>query len=125
MGQELAGYLVLVVEDDYPLAMDLAGVLIRAGAEIIGPAGNVSDALNLLDRLPDIASLDVQLGDETSFPIADEMARRGIPFVFATGAAQIIPNAHQRRPICSKPVADAAILKALTGALSPGPLGMA
>jgi CheY-like chemotaxis protein len=114
----LAGRRVLVVEDNYLLAMDLAQMLERAGAEVIGPVLSVKEAFSALDPPPDIATLDVQLGDETSFLIADELARRGIPFVFATGTADLIPPEHRSRPLCQKPVSSGAILKALTDALA-------
>jgi CheY-like chemotaxis protein len=114
----LAGCRVLVVEDNYLLAMDLAGLLERFGAEVVGPASSVQEAFDALDPLPDIATLDVRLRDETSFPIADELAKRGVPFVFATGTADMIPTAHRSRPLCHKPLPDRAILKALIGALA-------
>lgn len=115
----LAGRRVLVVEDNFLLAIDLAGMLERAGAEVVGPVMSVEEALAALDPLPDVATLDVQLGEETSFPIADELARHGIPFVFVTGAGGMIPTAHQSRPLCHKPFSDRAVLGALIDALHP------
>ena len=111
---------MLIVEDDYLLATDLAAMLRRAGANVVGPVGSVPDALDALDPLPDIASLDVQLGDETSFRVADELARRGVPFIFATGTPADIPPAHNTRIVCSKPVSDSTVLKALADALDGG-----
>ncbi|MFS0774361.1 response regulator [Sphingomonas sp. 1P08PE] len=113
----LAGRRVLIVEDNFLLALGLTGTLEAAGAEIIGPVASVRDALDALDPLPDAATLDVQLGEETSFPIADELARRGVPFIFATGTACAIPAAHRERPICHKPVSDHALLEALADVL--------
>jgi CheY-like chemotaxis protein len=114
----LAGRRVLIVEDSYLIAMHLTGMLERAGAEVVGPALSVEEAFGSLDPLPEIATLDVQLGEETSFPIADELAQRGVPFVFATGTADLIPTAHRSRPLCHKPLSERAILKALTDALA-------
>ena len=114
----LADRRVLVVEDNYLIAMDLAGMLERAGAEVIGPVMSVQEALDALNPLPDIATLDVQLGEETSFPIADTLAKQGVPFIFATGTADLIPAAHRSRTLCGKPLSDRAILKALTDALA-------
>jgi DNA-binding response OmpR family regulator len=114
----LAGRRVLVVEDNYLLGIDLAGMLERAGAEVVGPVMSVDEAFGALDPPPDIATLDVQLGDETSFPIANELAQRGVPFVFATGTAELIPTAHRSRPLCQKPLSGRAILKALIDALA-------
>lgn len=115
---KVAGRRVLIVEDDYFLASELAATLTWAGAEVVGPVANVRDGLAALDRAPDIATLDVQLGDETSLRLADELVRRGIPFVFATGSARKIPVAHAGRAVCHKPVANQVILKALADALS-------
>lgn len=116
----LAGRRVLVVEDDYLFGIDLAGTLQSAGAEAVGPASSVAEALGMLNPSPDVASLDVQLGDETSFPIADELARRGIPFVFVTGSAHTIPASHGTRPICHKPAPGHAVMTALADALTQG-----
>ena len=109
---------MLIVEDDYFLAADLASILSRAGADVVGPVATVRDGIDALDEAPDVATLDVQLGEETSFPIADELARRGIPFVFATGSAREIPAAHEGRLVCHKPAADQVVLKALADVLS-------
>lgn len=114
----IAGRHILVVEDDYLIAIDLVGVLERAGAEVIGPASNVREALDALDMPIEAATLDVMLGEEASFPIADELARRGIPFVFTTGSPGPIPAAHKGRAICRKPFSDQALLKALSDALA-------
>ena len=86
---------MLVVEDDYWIATDLASIIADAGAEVVGPVGCVQDAFAVLKPSPDLASLDVQLGAETSFPIADEPHWRGTPFIFATSAANLIPAAHR------------------------------
>jgi CheY-like chemotaxis protein len=114
----MAGRRVLVVEDDYLIGIDLADMLEHAGADVVGPVVSVADALNALDPLPDAATLDVQLGEETSFSIADELARRGVPFVFATGTASLIPAAYRSRPLCQKPLSHSAVLEALADMLA-------
>ncbi|GGE97808.1 response regulator [Sphingomonas prati] len=114
----LTGRRILVVEDDFILGLDLATMLEQAGAKVVGPVMTVQEALDALDPLPDIGTLDVQLGDETSFPVADALAQRGIPFVFATGAATMIPAEHQSGPLCQKPVSNSAVMKALSEALA-------
>jgi hypothetical protein len=51
----------------------------------------------------DVVSLDINLGMESGFPIADVLAARGIPFVFVTTyAASILPAAHRNRPLVNK-----------------------
>lgn len=119
----LAGRRVLVVEDDYLLATDLARLLRRAGAEVAGPVANVAGALGALEPPPDLACLDVRLGAEFSFPVADELARLGVPFIFTTGSGGEIPPAHRHRPLCWKPLAHDAVLQALAQALAAAPAG--
>lgn len=69
----LRGHLILVVEDDYFVADDLCRELEDQGVNVLGPVPSVADALALLAReeRPDIAVLDVKLGDEVVYPLAD------------------------------------------------------
>ena len=113
----LARKRLLLVEDEYLVAADLAYALERAGAEVVGPAGSVADALELVrdegDRL-DGAVLDVNLGGERVFPVADALAERGVPFIFATGYdASIIPSTHADAPRHEKPVDRVRLLREL------------
>ncbi|HEX8471410.1 MAG TPA: response regulator, partial [Brevundimonas sp.] len=80
------GRRVLIVEDEYVIAMEIAGILEDCGAEIVGPAGSVSLAIQLIaQEAPiDAAVLDVNLGRERVFPVAETLNLRNIPFVFAT-----------------------------------------
>ncbi|MDN4633719.1 response regulator [Sphingomonas sp. PsM26] len=117
-GEALRGRRVLIVEDNYLMAMGLAAVLKQAGAFVAGPVANIREALALLDPLPDCASLDVQLGKETSFPIADELAARGVPFLFCTGTTVDIPARHRIRPVCSKPFRPRNLLDGLASLLA-------
>ncbi|MCQ4190789.1 response regulator [Methylocystis suflitae] len=82
----LSGRRILIVEDEYIIAADLAQLLEGLGAKV-GPAGSVADALALIARQPaiDVALLDVTLGSEKIFPVADVLQARGVAFVFATG----------------------------------------
>lgn len=112
---QLAHKRVLVVEDDYLVAMDIARALERAGAEVIGPAPAVDAALDALEQmLPDAAILDINLGGEMAFPVADALLARGVPFVFATGYdAQVIPSRFTHVKRCEKPMASEQICAAL------------
>lgn len=76
---------VLIVEDAVLLAMELETGLSAAGAQIIGPAYELEEALCLLDQPIDAAVLDADLNGRSVAPVAEALARRGIPFVFATG----------------------------------------
>jgi DNA-binding NtrC family response regulator len=86
--QALRGKCLLVVEDDYMIAFDLAQWLEELGLQILGPAGSVEDALKLVhangDKI-DGALLDINLRDERVYPVADSLAVRGLPFAFTSG----------------------------------------
>jgi DNA-binding NtrC family response regulator len=104
----LQGLCVLIVEDEYTIASELAHWFEEAGAEIVGPVGSVRKALALvtvdIDRV-DAAVLDVNLRDERVFPVADALTAARVPFIFATGYdAGIIPDIYADVPRCEKPV---------------------
>ncbi|HVG48881.1 MAG TPA: response regulator [Rubellimicrobium sp.] len=109
---------VLVVEDEYLLAEDLRRGLEDAGAEVLGPVPSVADALALLatEAPPDAAILDVNLGGEMVFPVADVLRERGVPFMFATGYDQwSLPQAYTDVPRCEKPFDVGRCLRTLFG----------
>jgi CheY-like chemotaxis protein len=83
------GTRVLLVEDEYLIAADVAGMLRALGCEVLGPAADVPRALALLRRTPEVdcAVLDVDLRGQPVFPLARVLRARGVPFVFATGYA--------------------------------------
>ena len=81
----LRGARVLIVEDAVLLAMELENGLSDAGAQIIGPAYELEEALALLDQPIDAAVLDANLNGHSVTPVAQALAARGVPFVFATG----------------------------------------
>ncbi|MCL7999799.1 response regulator [Brucella sp. 21LCYQ03] len=96
---------VLIVEDEYFLADETRRKLQKLGAVVVGPTGNVQDALELIKTsFVDAAILDVHLGDELVFPVADELERGDIPFVFATSYdTSIIPVKFTGFVFCEKP----------------------
>ena len=101
------GRRVLVVEDEYVLAEDLREGLEHQGAEVMGPVATVADALELLrmEPAPHVAILDINLGGEMVYPVADALRARGIPFIFATGYEPwSIPQAYADVPRAEKPV---------------------
>ena len=113
---QLAGRRVLIVEDEYFIADDLAQVLTRFGAEIVGPVATRDGALSLLATAEsvDLAVLDINLRSESVFPVADVLTEQGVPFMFATGYDQAsIPARHQHVPRWEKPFAPAALAQAL------------
>jgi ActR/RegA family two-component response regulator len=115
---ELQGRRLLVVEDDGLIAADFAYVLEERGVEVIGPAGTVAEALRLIqaEEVFDGAVLDINLGDEMVYPVADELTRRGVPFVFTSGySALVMPTAHADVPRMEKPVDTVALARLLAG----------
>jgi DNA-binding NtrC family response regulator len=121
MTQLLSGKRVLIVEDDNILAMALADELAAEGATVIGPAASVTDALEVIASSElDSAIVDINLGGKAAFPVADALADRRVPFVFATGylIADYIPARHANVRRFEKPTAPGAIRRALEEALS-------
>jgi CheY-like chemotaxis protein len=106
---------VLVVEDEVLVAMDMEMALGDAGCEVIGPVGSVADALAAVrTQKLDAAVLDVNLGDQPAFPVADALAAAGIPFVWLTGhSPEVIPSRHRHRPLLTKPYLGAKLLDAI------------
>lgn len=80
-------FCVLVVEDDYLIAFSLCEALTELGIRVLGPVATINQALQLLNSATRIgaALLDVDLGHEQAFAVADGLIARQIPFVFATG----------------------------------------
>jgi CheY-like chemotaxis protein len=89
---------ILVVEDEPAIALATANTLERLGCEVVGPVATLQQGLALADaeqaRL-DAALLDVNLGGEVSFPIAELLAKAGVPFAHVTGYGEP-PARHDR-----------------------------
>jgi DNA-binding response OmpR family regulator len=84
---------VLVVEDEYLIALDLQYTLESHGWRVIGPVGTVADALALLEgELPSVGLLDVNLGGELVTPVAIALQGKGVPF--AVASAYETPEQH-------------------------------
>ncbi|MCB8837056.1 response regulator [Aurantimonas sp. VKM B-3413] len=104
--KRLEGRTVLVVEDEYYVADDLRGALERLGARVAGPVPSPAEAWEQLSRTPDInvAVLDVNLRGELVYDLADELVRREILCVFATGYdGALIPDRFRDCPRWQKP----------------------
>ena len=77
---------ILLVEDEALVAMMMQGILEQLDCAVIGPCATCFEALSLLkENKIDAAILDVNLGGETVYPVADALTRQGVPFAFATG----------------------------------------
>jgi CheY-like chemotaxis protein len=115
----LAGRRVLVVEDEAMIALMQASILEAAGCTVVGPVRRVSSALRVIaEQRIDLALLDINLGHEKVYPVADMLARQGVPFVFLTGYdSEELPPPHRTRRSLLKPCDERELLDALSDAL--------
>ena len=105
-GKMLAGRDLLLVEDSLIIALDAEDIVSRLGADTVSTAATVEAALDSIDaHQPSVAMLDINLGDRTSFAIADRLMDLGVPFLFATGYGEQaqLPMEHRGRPVVQKP----------------------
>jgi len=119
--QPLAGLMVLLVEDQALIALDTEEMLMNLGATEILTAPTVDTALSRISQMrPDCAVLDLNLGTETSEPVAFALREKGIPYVFATGYRDSvsIPDTFADIPVVRKPVSrDSPVQTAIPRAL--------
>lgn len=87
------------------VAMNIEDMLLALGHEVAGLANRLGPALQLArDGDFDLAMLDVNLAGEPSFPVADQLRARGIPFLFATGyGLDGIAEGYRDAPVLQKP----------------------
>lgn len=115
----LAGRRVLLVEDDSLVAAFAEGILLDAGCDVILAMG-VDEALVLVaaDKI-ELAILDVNLGSRRSYPIADALRERGVPFIFATGYGRDgLDEAYREAPVVQKPYRTLELLGCAEAALA-------
>ena len=116
-GVDLKGRRVLVVEDEVLVATAIECEVAIAGAEVIGPAYTIDEALDLVHEPIDIAILDINIGCHKVWPIAETLQARGIPYVFASANAygnDAIPEPFAEAPRFDKPVRMSAMLRTLS-----------
>ena len=100
----LQGVRVLVAEDEFAIAMFLVDYLELKGVHIVGPAGDLAALNRLFDEQPiDVALLDINLGGEQVYPLADRLAAAGIPFLLTSGYDDNVPSRFADAPRCAKP----------------------
>jgi CheY-like chemotaxis protein len=101
----LSSLRVLILEDESLVAMLLEDMLLDLGAKVVMVAASIENALALLqDESIDAAVLDVNIEGQRSFPVADALIARGIPFAFATGFGDgILPERYASVPVIQKP----------------------
>lgn len=103
LGEAVRGRRILIVEDEFLLASDLAQFFSTLGAEILGPAPSRELAWQYLP-MAEVALLDLNLNGEMVFPVADQLASLRIPFVFYSGYDIAIPPRFKSAWALKKPV---------------------
>jgi CheY-like chemotaxis protein len=116
----LKGMRVFVVEDESLLALLLEDMLAELGCAVVGSASTVSEAIDAVrERTFDVAILDIKLGAEKSFPVAEVLAARGVPFVFATGYGDgQVDDRWRDRQVLQKPFAQDQLAEVLRRAVA-------
>ncbi|MEH6665443.1 MAG: response regulator [Brevundimonas sp.] len=120
MSNALEGRKVLVVEDESLVAMLLETILEDMGCIPVGPVSTVEDGVDKAENEPDLALalLDVNVGGHEVFPVADALARRGVPVVFSTGYGEAgLPEKWRGASALQKPFSEAAVREAMLRAL--------
>lgn len=114
----LSGKAIMIVEDEYLIALNVEMAMGELGAKVIGPFSLIDDALEALKGadLPDAAILDINIRGRHVFPVAERLLERQIPFVFATGYDNWTIPAHLSHvPRFEKPVDPVRLVRALLG----------
>ncbi|MAN45297.1 MAG: response regulator [Alphaproteobacteria bacterium] len=112
---------VLVVEDDFLIAYDLKTQMEGEGYDVSGPVGSVEAALKALEA-HDICSavLDIDLHGTASFPVAEALKEKGIPFMFLSGnCAWQLPREFSDVLVHGKPVSVPKLLGELNDLCEP------
>jgi DNA-binding response OmpR family regulator len=95
---------ILIVEDDVLIGMMLVDMFDALDFAEPAQATTNEEALAILAAEPIAGALvDINLGDEKGWPVADALADRGIPFAFTSGGGDAIPPAHAHRRLITKP----------------------
>jgi DNA-binding response OmpR family regulator len=118
--RQLEGARVLVIEDEMMAASMLEMVLADCGCVVVGPVPSMELGLALAKEGPlDAAILDVNLGGEPVFPVADVLVARHVPFIFVTGygAPGVDAKRYPDAPIVQKPYDDETLVAIITDQL--------
>jgi len=116
----LSGKSVLIVEDNFLLAEDLRSTVEKAGARIVGPIGDASQALAAAqEKKIDVALLDVGFRGQSSVAVAHALAYRLIPFIIITGYVRdALPRELENALYLAKPVKTDAVLNVISALLT-------
>jgi DNA-binding response OmpR family regulator len=105
---------ILILEDDPFIALDLAQIVETLGHEIVEVCNCNAAAQRQVDNRVDFALLDIDVRDGKSFPVANALEARGIPFAFVSGSSpKDLPIGLRNATFIPKPFSEAAILRML------------
>ena len=112
---------ILVVEDDFLVAELLTDILESVGWQVVGPVAQLTTALDAAaSEAFDAAVLDVNLGGETAYPVAEVLDARRVPFVFVTAcSSEALPRLFCGRPHLGKPFAPGELIGTVARLVSP------
>ena len=116
----LVGRRILVVEDEMMIAMLVEDMLAELGCSVVGPAHALEAALNLArtEQGIDAALLDVNLGGQPVFAVADALREKGVPAIFSTGYGDAgLRDVDRGSQVLQKPFRAGDLAKALSAAL--------
>jgi two-component SAPR family response regulator len=104
--QAISGQRIMIVEDEALVAMILEDQLQEIGLSIVATCASIPEAMMAIDRnAPDAAILDVNLGGQLVYPVADRLMDLHIPFVFVTGyGRESIDRRYDSIHVLEKPV---------------------
>ncbi len=111
---------VLIVEDESIVAMMIEDLIVDMGHEVVGTAGRLEQAQKLAEELAlDFAIVDVNLNGQHTYPVAETLKTRGVPFVFATGyGVQGLKDEWKQNPVLQKPFQPEDLSRALSAVAS-------
>ena len=120
MAKDFDGIRVLIVEDELLVSWATQDMLEELGCVAIGPAASVNQALAAIALEDiDVAVLDLNLSGQLSYPVADALALRGVPYFFLTGYdAKSIREDYAAAPALQKPLRGSELVEALTRLLA-------
>jgi len=117
-GNRVSHRKILLVEDEELVALELSAELSRLGWAIVGPAATLAEAQALLSNHFDAAVLDVNLRGHPIYPVAEQLEKLRVPFVFCTGYEMVDPEGRfPNVPVIRKPAHPAAVSAALSDLL--------
>lgn len=117
---DLAGRRILVVEDEFILSLDICEQIEACGGVVVGPAATLACGHALLqdEPKPDGGILNIRIGHQLVYPLADTLIEAGVPIIFASSESKAsVPVDYAGVPLVRKPVN----MMRLAGQLFPKP----